>query len=135
MINSTVLMGRLTATPEVKTTTNNGVSVVSFTLAVDRAYQKKGEEKKTDFINCVAWRTTAEFIGKYFTKGQMMAVTGELQTRNYEDKNGNKRTATEVIVNQVSFCGSKAENPSGSAPAPTDDDAPFIAEGEPELPF
>lgn len=107
MLNSIVIMGRLTANPELKTT-NSGLSVTSFTVAVDRAFQSNGE-KQTDFINCVAWRNNAEFITKYFTKGQMIAVQGSVQSRNYEDKNGNKRTAFDVVVERSSFCGGKAE--------------------------
>ena len=105
MLNNVVLMGRLTAMPELKTT-QSGTSVLSFTIAVDRRFQQKGEERQTDFINCVAWRHTAEFISKYFNKGDAIAVTGEIQTRKYEVE-GNKRTATEVVVNNASFCGSK----------------------------
>lgn len=113
MLNCAILMGRLTADPELKTT-NSGLSVTSFSVAVDRRYAKSGEEKQTDFINIVAWRQTAEFICKYFKKGQMIAVQGSIQTRNYEDKNGNKRTAFEVVADNVSFCGSKAENGTGT---------------------
>lgn len=105
MLNVSVLMGRLTATPELKTT-QSGINITSFTLAVDRNYSKDGE-KKTDFIDCVAWRNNADFITKYFSKGDMITVTGEIQTRNYEDKNGNKRKAVEVVVNAASFCGGK----------------------------
>lgn len=130
MINSIILMGRLTATPELKTT-NSGLSVTSFTVAVDRAYQSNGE-RQTDFINCVAWRNTAEFITKYFTKGQMIAVQGSLQSRNYEDKNGNKRTAFDVVVDRSSFCGSKKDEPinnnidtSEFDEISADDDLPF----------
>ena len=101
-------MGRLTADPELRTT-GNGISVTSCTVAVDRNYQRQGQEKQTDFINVVAWRQTAEFIAKYFRKGQMIALKGPIQVRNYEDRNGNKRTAVEIIANEVSFCGSKAE--------------------------
>lgn len=108
MINCAVIMGRLTADPELKTT-NSGTSVISFTVAVDRNYVKQGEERQADFINCVAWRGTADFIVKYFHKGDMIALQGSIQTRNYEDKNGNKRTATEIIVDMASFCGGKRE--------------------------
>lgn len=107
MLNSIVIMGRLTANPELRTT-NSGLSVTSFTVAVDRAFLSN-EEKQTDFINCVAWKNNAEFITKYFTKGQMIAVQGSLQSRNYEDKNGNKRTAFDVVVERSSFCGGKTE--------------------------
>ena len=85
------------------------VSVASFTIAVERSYAKAGEQRQADFIDCVAWRQSAEAITKYFQKGSMIAVTGSVQTRNYEDKNGNKRKAVEVIVDSASFCGSKAE--------------------------
>ena len=101
-------MGRLTATPEVKTT-NNGISVSSFTVAVDRAYQSGGE-KQTDFISCTAWRNTAEFISKYFVKGQMIALRGTLQQRSFTDKDGNKRTSYDVVVDGVDFCGGKQES-------------------------
>lgn len=109
MLNSIIIMGRLTADPELRTTTS-GLSVTSFTVAVDRGYVRPGEEKKADFIPVVAWRTTADFVTKYFRKGSMIAVQGSLQTRNYEDKNGNKRVAFEIVADQVSFCGSKAES-------------------------
>lgn len=109
MLNVAAIMGRLTADPELKNT-QSGVSVCSFTLAVDRSYAKAGTERQTDFINVVTWRSTAEFVSRYFTKGQMMAVTGSIQTRNYEDKQGNKRTAFEIVANDVSFCGSKRES-------------------------
>lgn len=108
MINCTVLMGRLTEAPELKTT-NSGVAVTSFSIAVERNYAPKGQERETDFIRITAWRQTAEFVCKYFTKGSMIAVQGSIQTRNYEDRNGNKRTAFEVVADNVSFCGSKAE--------------------------
>ena len=114
MLNCAIIMGRLTADPELRTT-GNGTSVTSFSVAVDRAYARQGEERQTDFINVVAWRQTAEFVSRYFQKGSMIAVQGSIQTRNYEDKNGNKRTAVEVIADKVSFCGSKAES-GNSAP-------------------
>ena len=106
-------MGRLTADPELRTT-NTGIAVTTFTVAVDRRYQKAGEEKQTDFINVVAWRQTAEFVSRYFQKGSMIAVRGSIQTRRYEDNNGNKRTAVEIVADEVSFCGSKAETGTGS---------------------
>lgn len=114
MLNCCVIMGRLTADPELKTTAS-GLSVTSFSVAVDRGYARPGEEKQTDFINVVAWRQTAEFVTKYFHKGSMIAVQGSLQSRSYEDKNGNKRTAYEVVASNVSFCGSKAESGTGGA--------------------
>ena len=108
-MNICALTGRLTIDPELKTT-QSGVSVTSFAIAVDRKYQPQGEERKADFIDIVAWRNHAEFICKYFRKGSMIAIEGEIQTRNFEDKNGNKRKAVEVLVNHVSFCGSKSES-------------------------
>ncbi len=114
MLNCAVIMGRLTADPELRTT-QSGLSVTSFTVAVDRAY-KSGDERQTDFINVVAWRGTADFVSRFFKKGQMIAVQGSIQTRNYEDKNGNRRTAVEIVADNVSFCGSKNEN-SGYAAA------------------
>ena len=108
MINSVVLMGRLTADPELRTTTT-GKSVCSFTVAVDSGYQKAGEERAADFINIVAWEQTASFVCRYFHKGSMIAIQGRIQTRRYEDKTGAKRTAFEVLAREVSFCGSKAE--------------------------
>ena len=103
MLNTVIIMGRLTATPELKTT-KSGLAVTSFTVAVDRAY---GKDKETDFISCVAWRQNAEFITKYFGKGQMIALVGSLQQRNFEDKNGNKRTTFDVVVERASFCGGR----------------------------
>lgn len=107
MLNIVALMGRLTHTPELKTT-QNGTSVCSFSIAVDRTYTPKGEERKADFIDIVAWRQTAEFICKYFQKGSMIAIDGSIQTRSYQDKQGSNRTKVEVLANNVSFCGPKA---------------------------
>lgn len=118
MLNCIIIMGRLTADPELKTTPN-GTSVTSFCVAVDRSYVKQGEERQTDFINAVAWRQTADFITRYFHKGSMIAVQGSIQTRNYEDKNGNKRTAVEVLAGNVSFCGSKADSNEGFGAQPS----------------
>lgn len=109
MLNCAVIMGRLTATPELRTT-QSGISVTSFTVAVDRSYVRPNEERQTDFINVVCWRQTAEFVTKYFKKGSMIAVQGEIQTRNYEDKDGAKRTAVEIVADKVSFCGSKQDS-------------------------
>lgn len=103
MFTNVVVMGRLTADPELRTT-NSGTAVTSFCVAVDRKY---APEKQTDFIDCVAWRHTAEFITRYFSKGNLIAIRGELQTRTWEDKNGNKRKAVEVLATSVSFCGDK----------------------------
>ncbi len=116
MFNLVVLTGRLTADPELKTTTN-GTSVVSFSIAVDRRY-RTGEERQTDFINIVAWRSSAEFICKYFQKGSLIGIEGSIQTRRYTDKNGNNRTAFEVVANNVQFVESKRDSSSAVAGEP-----------------
>lgn len=122
MINNVVLCGRLTAAPELKQTSNN-IPVTAFCVAVDRRKQKD-KERQTDFINCVAWRNTAEFICKYFKKGDPIAVQGEIQTRKYQDKNGNNRTAVEVVVNDVRFVPAKSNNNDSTATASNDDAPP-----------
>lgn len=114
-MNVAILMGRLTDNPELKHT-QSGTAVTSFTLAVDR-YTKKGEEKKADFINIVAWRQTAEFVANYFKKGQLIAVEGSIQTRKYKDKDGNNRTAFEVVANNVHFAEGKKDNNGSYTPA------------------
>lgn len=113
MLNVAVLMGRLCADPELRTTPN-GVSVTAFTLAVDRSYVKSGTERQADFIDIVAWRSTAEFACKYFRKGQLIAVQGSIQTRIYQDKDGNKRKATEIVADNVHFAESKKDAGTGS---------------------
>lgn len=128
MINEVILMGRLCADPELKTT-QSGLSVTSFALAVD----KRGKDKGADFIDIVAWRDTADFITKYFTKGSMIAIVGSLQTRSYEDKNGNKRKAVEVVAKEVSFCGSKNDSKQAAAPVENQDNTGNIDDDE--LPF
>lgn len=139
MLNNIIIMGRLVKAPELKST-KSGISVLSFSVANERDFAK-GEEKKTDFIDCVAWRSTAEFISKYFKKGSMIVVQGRLQSRKWEDRDGNKRTSWEIQVNNAYFGESKKEtNSSDSAPELTDEDAPQIAdlgEFDPdnELPF
>lgn len=115
-MNTICLMGRLTAEPELKTT-QNGVSVTSFTLAVDRAYTPKDQERQADFIPCVAWRQTAEFVTRYFRKGQRMALEGSLQSRKYTDKEGNNRTAFEVVADHVFFAESKQDSGTGNTSA------------------
>lgn len=134
-LNNVTLMGRICGEVELRTTTS-GKSVATFRIAVDRPYTKQGEEKKADFITIVAWGNTADFVSKYFSKGSMIALRGEIQTRNYEDKNGNKRTATEVVAREVSFCGSKNEgNNSSVAPSsPVPPDYEEIEDDE-DLPF
>lgn len=139
-MNKVILMGRLTHDPEVRTT-NNGTKVVIFSVAVNRRFKNADGDYDADFINCVAWRQSAEFISKYFSKGRMIAIVGTLQTRKWLDYDGNTRYATEVIVEEAHFCGdSKQSGSSGSTrnsapPAPTaaadfqqvadDDDIPF----------
>ena len=113
MFNLVVLTGRLTADPELKTTAN-GISVTTFSIAVERRY-RSGEERQADFINIVAWRQSAEFITKYFKKGNMIGIEGSIQTRRYEDKNGNSRTAFEVVANNVQFVESKRDSASSGS--------------------
>ena len=108
MFNLAILSGRLTANPELKTTPG-GVSVCSFSIAVERKY-KQGEERETDFINIVTWRATAEFVSRFFNKGDMIGIEGAIQTRKYQDKNGNNRTVFEVVANEVHFINSKKDN-------------------------
>lgn len=105
MLNQIVLQGRLVREVELKKT-NSGLAVTEFSIACDRDY-RKDEEKQCDFINCVAWRSTAEFISKYFHKGDMMLITGSLRMRKYTTKDGQNRTVYEVLVDNVNFCGSK----------------------------
>ncbi len=107
MLNSVVIMGRFTAAPVLRYTQSN-TPVASFTLAVDRDFSgKDGSEKQTDFIDCVAWRNTAEFISNYFDKGSQAVVRGQIQTRNYVDKDGNKRHVCEINVEKIYFSGEK----------------------------
>jgi len=109
MLNVVVLMGRLVADPELRHTPND-VSVTSFTLAVERSYVKSGTDRQADFIDVVAWRSTADFVCKYFRKGQLVAVQGSIQTRSYTDKEGNKRKAFEVVADHVHFAESKKDS-------------------------
>lgn len=116
MMNKIFLQGRLCADPEYKTTAS-GVSLCNFRLAVERDYRGGDGEKVTDFINCTAWRGTADFVAKYFGRGQMMLIVGALTSRNYEDKNGQKRTAYEVQADHVYFSGSGEKRDAAPAPA------------------
>ena len=127
MLNCAVIMGRLTADPELRQTTS-GVSVTRFSVAVDRGYVKAGEERKTDFINVVCWRQTAEFVSRYFSKGSMIAVQGSIQTGSYE-KDGVKRSTFEIVADNVSFCGSKSESSTGGAPRVSETAAPSFSNG------
>ena len=118
MLNKVILMGRLTRDPELRRT-GSGTAVTGFSLAVDRDFKGQSGEKETDFIDVVAWRNTAEFVSKYFTKGRMAVVEGRLQIRSYTDKDGNNRRAAEVVADNVYFGDSRREGGSdfGSAPA------------------
>lgn len=106
MLNRVILMGRLVADPELKTT-NTGISVTSFRIAVDRSYVKNGEERKADFFDIVCWRSSAEFVCRYFGKGSMIAIDGQLQSRTYQAKDGTNRYVVEVVANSVSFTGER----------------------------
>ncbi len=112
MLNRVILMGRITQDLELRTTAG-GQSVLTFNIAVDRNFVKQGEERQADFITCVAWRQQAEFINRYFSKGRMIAIEGNLRSRTYDDKNGTKHYVTEVYVDQVSFTGERANQGSG----------------------
>lgn len=143
-MNVITLIGRLTYEPEIKTTTS-GLSVMNFQLAVDRNYQASGQKRKADFIDCQAWRQIAEFIHRYFHKGSMIAIEGELQTANYTAKDGSNRKAVTVVANRAFFCGSNnnannAQNDNTTAPVPsyaTADNSDFeeIIDDDDDLPF
>lgn len=138
-LNHIVIMGRLARDPESRTT-QSGVSVCNFTVAVDRDY-KNGDEKVTDWIDCVAWRGTAEFVQKYMSKGRMAVVSGSLQSRKWQDKEGNNRTSWEVQAQNVYFADSKRDGDGGSgggSPAPASPDVTYEELGDAqdgELPF
>ena len=143
MLNRIILMGRLTRDPELRRT-QSGTSVASFSLAVERDFKSQSGEKETDFIDIVAWRNTADFVSKYFTKGRMAIVEGRLQIRDWTDKDGGKRRSAEVIADNVYFGDSKRDGDSGTsggnhtAGRPVDvsaDDFAEIGEEDGELPF
>lgn len=134
MLNSITIMGRFVRDPQLKTT-NTGIPVVSFSIAVDRDFaDKESGERGVDFIDVVAWRHTAEFVSRYFTKGRMAVVSGRLQTRNWTDKDENKRKAVEVVAENVYFGDSKRNDSETTAPSATSDFAPIDGEDE-GLPF
>ena len=144
MLNVVVLSGRLTADPELKTT-SNGVSVCSFTIAVERRY-RQGEERQADFITICCWRSSAEFVSKYFKKGQMSAIRGAIQTRRYQDKEGNNRTAFDVVADDVQFAdfGKKEDKPNMDVDPENDplpqfadslNDFQEVADSDEDLPF
>lgn len=143
-MNKVILVGRMAKEPELRSTAS-GVNVCSFTVACDQKYVKQGEERKADFINCIAWRQTGEGIAKYFTKGTRIALEGTLQTRSWTDSEGKTRYATEVVVESWEFAQSKNESVA-SSPAPsanvaqsksnaTADIDGFMPVGDEELPF
>lgn len=140
MLNKIILMGRLTRDPELRKT-QSGTAVTSFSLAVDRDFKAQSGEKETDFIDVVAWRNTAEFVSKYFTKGRMAVVEGRLQIRDWTDKDGGKRRSAEVIAENVYFGDSKKESSGSSyaahsyAAPSADRDFEEIGEEDGELPF
>lgn len=137
-MNKVILVGRLTKEPELRAT-QSGVNVCSFTVACDRRFQKEGEERQADFINCIAWRQQAEFISKYFTKGTRIALDGSIQTRSWDDSEGNKRYATEVVVDHVEFAQSKNEagqnHTANTTAQPSGDIDGFYPVEEEDLPF
>lgn len=131
MLNKIIVMGHMVRNPELRRT-NTGTAVASFTIACDRDFKSEGGERDADFIECVAWRNTAEFVSKYFTKGRMAVVSGRLQTRNWTDKEGNKRNATEIVAESVYFGDSKREELQSYA-APQESFAELPDDGE--IPF
>ena len=131
-MNKAILMGRLTKEPELKST-QNGISRCSFTLAVDRRFKNADGERETDFINCTAWRSTAEFISKYFRKGQRIAVVGSIQVRSYETDEGERRYITEVIAEEAYFADGYQESNQGQQKSSGSDY--FNAEDDDDLPF
>lgn len=136
-MNKVILMGRLTKEPELRYTSVNNTATCSFTLAVNRKFQKQGEERKADFINCQAWDKSAEFIAKYFQKGSQIAVVGRIQTRTWDDNEGKKHYVTEVIVEDTYFTESKkSEGSSAPKTQNTDNNDGFYPiEDDDELPF
>ena len=148
MLNHITIMGRLTRDPELRRT-GSGIAVASFTVAVDRDFgSRDGGERETDFIDCVAWRQTGEFVSKYFTKGRMAVVAGRLQIRNWTDKDGNKRRTAEVIADNVYFGDSKRDGDNTgsyaapapsfggySAPAAPASDFAMLSDDDAQLPF
>ena len=143
MLNKIIVMGRLTRDPELRRT-GSGTAVASFTLAVDRDFGKnESGEKETDFIDCVAWRQTGEFVSKYFTKGRMAVVEGRLQIRSWTDKDGNKRRTAEIVADNVYFGDSKSDNQPGITTTPAfatpsvtpPSDFAMLEDADAQLPF
>lgn len=137
MLNRVIMMGRLTAEPECKNT-QSGTPMVRFTLAVDRDYSQ-GDERQTDFLDIQAWRKTAEFVSKYFHKGQLVAVQGRIQTGSYTDKDGNKRKSWDIVADQVYFAESKRDSGGRDVNVERDDEpsagGDFVPVADDDLPF
>ena len=147
MLNLIVIMGRLTRDPEIRRTAS-GTAVANFSVAVDRDFPSQDGSRETDFIDCVAWKHTADFVGKYFSKGKQIVVKGRLQIRSWTDKDGNKRRTAEIVADSVYFAGAKTESPAEAqrydtpvgcgAQAPIDpgpEDYPIITDDDTGLPF
>lgn len=138
MLNHITIMGRLTRDPELRRT-GSGAAVASFTVAVDRDFTNKDSgEKETDFIECVAWKNTAEFVNKYFKKGTLAVISGRLQIRSWTDKEGNKRRTAEIVVEHIYFGESKkpdAEQPAQSGYAAPAQNFAMLEDDDPQLPF
>ena len=133
MLNVVAIMGRLVADPELRTTPQ-GINVCSFRIACDRNFARQGEQRQADFIDIVAWRSQAEFVSKYFQKGSLIAIDGSIQTRQYQDKNGNNRTAVEVVANNISFAGPKKSNGSNQGGGSYQNAAPSYQNAAPARP-
>lgn len=147
MLNFIVIMGRLTRDPEIRRTAS-GTAVANFSVAVDRDFPSQDGSRETDFIDCVAWKHTAEFIGKYFSKGKQIVAKGRLQIRSWEDKDGNKRRTAEIVVDTAYFSGAKSDSASEgkmaysnagygvpAAIAPGPEDYPLLTDDDPGLPY
>ncbi|WP_040196149.1 single-stranded DNA-binding protein [Candidatus Soleaferrea massiliensis] len=130
MINRAVIVGRLVAEPELRYTPSN-TAVLSFTVACNRSYVSKDGQRPTDFIDCVAWRNQAEFVSRYFHKGNAIGIEGRIETRMYQDKNGNNRKAVEVVVDNVSFVESKSASAGNSSSIPFPTEPPASAGAQP----
>ena len=135
MLNVVAIMGRLVADPELRTTPQ-GTNVCSFRIACDRNFARQGEQRQADFIDIVAWRSQAEFVSKYFQKGSLIAIDGSIQTRQYQDKNCQNRTAVEIVAQNVSFCGSKeSTSPATQNAAQRPADPSQRTQGEPDADY
>ena len=135
MLNVVAIMGRLVADPELRTT-QQGTNVCTFRIACERSYTQKGQQRQADFVDIVAWGKTAEFINQWFGKGDLITIVGRIEVRSYEDKNGNKRTATEVIAEEALFGGSKSTGKAEEKPAESEQGGFEEVEGDPnDLPF